>query len=342
MTEQDGATGTESGSGRRLILIVLVLLVAAAVFVWWRSHRQGPSEGSSNAALVVGDQRGGIQALLKASGELDDVPYRIEWALFPAASPLLEALSSGAIDLGGVGGAPFAFAYAGGAPIKVVYATRAASGTGSHASAIIVRRDSPIRSVAGLRGRRLATVRGSAGQNLALRLLEQDGLTANDVKWVYLHNGEAKAALASGSIDAWSTWGSYVGIALLEDKDRALADGAKLPAEAAFYAASNKAIATRRTQLLDFLKRTARARAWVRTHQDEYARVLAKETGIPFEVARFTVHEQLTQVIPVDDSLRGEQQAILERYRRAGVIPSAPDLAGAFDPSFNEVVAASR
>lgn len=341
MTQHDRATEGGAGPGRRLALIVLVLLLAAAAFLVWRGQWQDRTE-ATGAALVVGDQRGGIQALLKAAGELDDVPYRIDWALFPAASPLLEALGSGAIDLGGVGGAPFAFAYAGGAPIKVVYAARAVSGTGSHASAIIVRRDAPIRTVADLRGRKLATVRGSAGQNLALRLLEQEGLQASDVTWVYLHNGEAKAALASGAIDAWSAWGSYVGIALLEDKDRALADGAKLPAETGFYAASDTAIASKRPQLLDFLKRVARARVWVRTHQDDYARVLSQETGIPYAVARFTVQEQLTQAIPVDDSLRSEQRAILERYRRAGVITTAPDLAGAFDSSFNEAVAAAK
>jgi len=341
MTQHDGADQGGGRLGKRLSLIVLILLATGAFF-WWRAHRQEPAAQGVGAALVVGDQRGGIQALLKAAGELDDVPYRIDWALFPAASPLLEALGSGAIDLGGVGGAPFAFAYASGAPIKAVFAFRFMDGTGSRASAIVVRRASAIRSVADLRGRRLATVRGSAGQNLALRLLERAGVAPGDVKWVYLNNGEAKAALASGAIDAWSTWGSYVGIALLEDQERALADGANLSAEAGFYAASDQAIATKRAQLLDFLKRTARARAWAQTHQDEYARVLAQETGLPLNVARFTVRESQTEVIPVDNSLQADQESILERYRRAGVIPNAPNLAGAFDSSFNEVTATAE
>ena len=339
MTEPDGAQESHGAGGRRWALwIVLALLIAAGAFAW-RGHSGAAGGSGAGGALVVGDQRGGIQALLTAAGELEDVPYRIDWALFPAASPLLEALGSGAVDVGGIGGAPFAFAYAGGAPIKVVFAARAADGTGGRASAIIVKANSPIRSLAQLRGKRLATVRGSAGQNTALRLLEQAGLRSSDVTWVYLNNGEAKAALASGSIDAWSTWGSYVGIALLEDKERALADAAKLPAETGFLAANDKAIATKRAQLADFLARAARARTWAQTHQEDYARVLAKETGIPLDVARFTVRETVMAVVPVDDGLRGEQLAILERYRRAGVIPSAPDLAGAFDPSFNQAVA---
>jgi sulfonate transport system substrate-binding protein len=38
---------------------------------------------------------------------LKDVPYKIEWKEFPAAAPLLEALSAGAIETGLVGDAPF-------------------------------------------------------------------------------------------------------------------------------------------------------------------------------------------------------------------------------------------
>lgn len=340
MMQPDHATpDRESSRRKRLLLVALAVLLAAGALLWWRSHQGGAVSGPT---LVVGDQRGGIQALMKASGELENVPYTIDWALFPAASPLLEALSSGAIDLGGVGGAPFAFAYAGGAPIKVVFAIRSVGGHGSKASALIVRKNSPIRTLADLPGKRVATVRGSAGQNLVLRLLEKEGIGFDAVKWVYLNNGEAKAALAAGSVDVWSTWGSYVGIALQEDGDRVLVDATGLSAEAGFYAASDKAIAGKRPQLADFLRRAARARQWALTHRGDYARVLAEETNIPRDVARFTVEGSLYEPVPVDDGLRTEQQAILERYKRVGVIPDAPDLAGAFDSSFNAAVTAAK
>lgn len=77
-------------------------------------------------------------------------------------------------------------------------------------------------------------------------LLEGAGLRPNDVTWVYLANGEAKAALATGSIDAW---GSYVGIAVLENGDRILADAHGLPTGAGFFAASDGAIGKKRAQL---------------------------------------------------------------------------------------------
>jgi len=62
--------------------------------------------------------------------------------------------------------------------------------------------------------------------------------------------------------------------------------------------------------------------------------VLSKETGLPLDVARFAVNDDVTEPVPVDDGLRQEQVAILGRYKRAGIIDKVPDLAGAFDASF--------
>jgi sulfonate transport system substrate-binding protein len=297
--------------------------------------------------LKVGDQRGAEHALMTAAGVLNDVPYRIQWVEMPAAAPLLEALSAGAIDLGGVGGAPFAFAYSSGAPIKAVLASRlrtVAPGLGS-SSAIIVRRDSPIRTVAELRGRKLATIKGSAGHDMALRILERAKVDPKSVQFVFLNNGDAKAALGSGDIDAWSTWGSYVGIAVEENGDRVLAnaEGLILPgAVAGFQAASDAAIAAKAPLLRDFLRRLARAHAWVKTHPEAYAAQIARETGVPLAVARYNVGYVLSsEYAPIDAELVADQRKTLARYRAAGVIDALPPLTDAgYLSTFSDVVAA--
>jgi len=318
----------------RLVLAGLIALLVIGG-LWYRHHRDRVGVQGGSDDLVVGDQRGGVQALLRASGELDHVPYRIEWALFPAASPLLEALNADAVDIGGIGGQPFAFAYASGAKIKVVYAGRQVdSPVRGQGSAIIVPANSPLHRIEDLKGHKLATIRGSAGQDLALRLLERHGLKPGDVTWVYLANAEAKGALASGSIDAWSTWGSYTGYALLKDHQRALGNAHELTAQAGYYAANDHAIATKHALIADFVQRLARARQWAAVHPDDYAAVLARETGLPRDVARFTVNDYITTPVPVGDGLRQEQLDILNRYKAAGIIDKVPDLAGAYDSSF--------
>lgn len=312
--------------------LLAVLLLLAGGLWWWRGH--APTK-DRDVVLVVGDQRGGAQALLRAAGELDHVPYKIDWALFPAAAPLLEALNSDAIDIGGIGGQPFAYAYASGARIKVVFAGRQIDGpTRGQGSAIIVPAASPLHRIEDLKGHRLATIKGSAGQDLALRLLERHGLKPSDVTWVYLNNAEAKGALANGSTDAWSTWGAYTGYALLKDHQRALGDARELSAQAGYYAANDKAIGGKHAQIADFVQRLARARKWMGSHPDAYAAVLAHETGLPVDVARFTVNDYITEAVPVDDRLKQEQLDILRRYKAAGIIDRVPDLEGAYDSSF--------
>jgi ABC-type taurine transport system substrate-binding protein len=114
---------------------------------------------AAGVTLRVGDQKGGNQSLLSASGELAGLPYQIEWSEFPAAAPLLEALNAGAIDVGYVGNAPFLFAYATGVPARVSSAVH----QNSDGLAIMVPAKSPIQRAGDLRGRRIGTGRGSIG-----------------------------------------------------------------------------------------------------------------------------------------------------------------------------------
>src|SRR4029453_261758 len=95
---------------------ISLLAAAAALALSW-----GPAWAET--ILKVGDQRGGSRALMEAAGVLKDLPYKIEWSELPAAAPLLEGLTTQAIDNGIVGDAPFTFAAASGAPIKVILAT---------------------------------------------------------------------------------------------------------------------------------------------------------------------------------------------------------------------------
>ena len=151
--------------------------------------------GAAQAALAdttlkVGDQQLQTRGVLEASGQLKNVPYQIEWFNFPAAQPLGEALNAGAIDVGGLGDAPLIFAYAAGARVRAVAATRSAPVD----LAIIVPDGSPIRSAADLKGKRIATTRGSIGHYLAIATLERAGIKQSDVSLRFMQPAAAKAA----------------------------------------------------------------------------------------------------------------------------------------------------
>jgi sulfonate transport system substrate-binding protein len=145
--------------GRRLLLAGVGVLATPRIL-----RAQSP--------LRVGDQRGNARAVMEASGQLAGFGDRIAWSEFPAAAPLVEALNAGAIDTGLVGDAPFTFGAAAGVPIKAIAATRENRG----GLAIIVPKDSPVQSLADLKGKRIATGRGSIGHQVVLAALEAAGL----------------------------------------------------------------------------------------------------------------------------------------------------------------------
>jgi sulfonate transport system substrate-binding protein len=286
----------------------------------------------SGSVLRVGSQRGGTKAMMEASGVLHGLGFGLEWSEFPAAQHLLEALGAGAVDVGAVGDAPFLFAYQGGSPIRSVQATRYEPRNA--ATAIIVPATSPLRDAGGLRGKKVATGRGSVGHFLLLRAMEKAGLRQSDLTTVFLPPGDAKGAFDSGAVDAWATWNPYVGSAVLHDRARVIADARQLSTNFGVMAANEAAIADKRDLLSAFLARHDRAERWASDNTDAYAAVLARETGLPIEIARYFGNRGL-KVVPTDAALLTQMAGVLETFRRAGIVDPKRPIAAAFDASFD-------
>jgi sulfonate transport system substrate-binding protein len=289
-----------------------------------------PLAASAETTLRVGDQQLQTRGILEASGQLKDVPYKIEWFNFPAAQPLGEALNAGAIDVGGLGDAPLIFAYAAGARIRAVAATRSVPVD----LAIIVPEGSPIHGAADLKGKRIATTRGSIGHYLAVATLERAHLSLTDVTWSFMQPADAKAALASGTVDAWSTWDPYVAFAEARDRDRSIADGVGVSSGLSFEAATDDAIRDKHAELADFLRRVAAGQRWALSHPDEVAAIQSRVTGLPPDVLKIVYQRAQLHPVPIDDALIAEQQRTADLYHRADVIKTRLDVTPSFVKAF--------
>lgn len=284
----------------------------------------------ADTTLKVGDQQLQTRGVLEASGQLKDVPYKIEWFNFPAAQPLGEALNAGAIDVGGLGDAPLIFAYAAGAGIRAVAATRSTPTD----LAIVVPDGSPIKTAADLKGKRIATTRGSIGHYLAIATLEHAGIKLTDVSLRYMQPADAKAALASGNVDAWATWDPYVALAEQRDHDRSIANGVNLSSGLSFEAATETSIKAKHAEIADFLKRVAAGQRWALSHPDEVAAMQSKVTGLPPEVLKTVYQRAQLHPVAIDDGLVAEQQKTADLYHRADVIKTRLDVTQSFDRQF--------
>ena len=292
------------------------------------------ASAAAQTTLRVGDQKGNSQAVMEAAGVLRDVPYKIEWKEFPAAAPLLEALGAGAIETGLVGDAPFTFAAAANVPVKAIGAIRQSR----EGLAILVPRDSHIHGFDDLRGKKIATGRGSIGHQLILAALEARGWSPGDVQIVFLAPSDAKVAYTQGSVDAWSTWEPYVSQEEVLFQSRRLLTAEGLLPGLSFEVASPAAIRDKRPELEDFLRRLTAARLWSLSHVGAYAETWGKLMNIPPAVPLNWLGRAKIQIAPIDVGVVADEQQTIDLYFRSGLIKQRLDAAEIVDRSFADAI----
>lgn len=284
------------------------------------------------ATLVVGDQSFNNRTVMEAAGVLAGLPYELEWKQFTAGSPVAEALNTGSLDVGLLGDAPPLFLGALGAPIKVIgVSTQNLDGV-----AVLVRKDSPIRSLADLRGKNAAIWKGSWSQQLLFTALERAGVSPDEVQLRYLGALDASHALEGGAVDVIATWEPYVS-QQLRNGARVLTTAEGLIPAQSFVVATDKAIADKRELLGDFLRRLQQAREWVRqnpANSEKYADTWAELTRAERDIARRWFSGAAIRVRPIDDQAVAEAQQTVDFFSRIGLIKNYP-AASLFDASFN-------
>ncbi|MFE6777948.1 ABC transporter substrate-binding protein [Streptomyces sp. NPDC057702] len=299
------------------------------------SGGSGNTDGKGSVTLNVGDQKGGSEAVLRAAGELDDLPYKIRWSTFTSGPPLLEAVNAKAVDIGAVGNTPPVFAAAAKSRIKVVAATH---GT-SYGEAIVVKNGSSFRRTADLKGKSVAVAQGSSAHFQLTASLAKAGLSIDDVKVSLLQPADALAAFTRGKVDAWAIWDPYTSQALRSADARVLTTGQGVVNGLGFQVAAPSALGNdgKSKAIADYLKRLRRAQSWVFKHPEEWAKVWAKETGLPYETALDSVRRSHgTRVtVAVDQAAIASEQKIADTFADLGLTPRRFDFGDFVDTRFN-------
>ncbi|HBW2905816.1 aliphatic sulfonate ABC transporter substrate-binding protein [Klebsiella pneumoniae] len=272
-------------------------------------------------------------ALLAAANALQNLPYDIKWAEFPAAAPLAEALNAGAVDAGIIGDAPLLFALANGAPVKAI----AVDKSNPAGTAVLVSPGSTLKSGADLKGKRIATGKGSIGHFVALKALEQAGISPKEVQWVFLGPVDAKVALLNGSVDAWATWEPYTTQMVKTNEGQILVSGKGLLPGNTFLAATDSALNDphKRAALQDYLQRLAGAERWAYANLDSYGKTLGEIIRFPAEIARAQFANRQSQWQPLAEETVAQQQATADFYLANGLIRTRLDVKPTFDRRFS-------
>ena len=291
-----------------------------------------PAIAQTPAVLRIGYQKYGTLTLLKGRGTLDkrlaEKGVAVKWTEFPAGPVLLEGLNVGSIDFGSVGEAPPIFAQAAGA--NLVYVGNEPPSPASEA--IVVPRDSTIRTLAGLKGKKIALNKGSNVHFLLLKALEKAGLAYTDIQTVFLPPADARAAFERGAIDAWAIWDPFLAAAEKQLGARVLADGTGLVANLQFYMAA-RPYADKNPDIVRILiEELARVDDWGRQNQKEAAAILAAQTGLDAGVAELAAQRYSYGVKPITPEVVREQQKIADAFTGLKLIPKAISVKDALLP----------
>jgi sulfonate transport system substrate-binding protein len=277
----------------------------------------------------IGFQKGGGLALvMKKQGLLDRAlapkGVTVKWIEFPAGPQMLEALNAGSLDIGATGAPPPVFAQAAGADLVYV----AAEPPPVTSEAIIVKPDSPIRSVAQLRGKRVAFQRGSGSHLLLVAALEKAGMSIRDVQAVYLAPAEARAAFEAGAVDAWVIWDPYLAAAQKAYRPRVLADRTGLLPAYGFHLASRTFLQRAPDVVATVLEQFAQAGQWADTHRQDMVALMAPQVGVPADVVATWLARTQAGTMPVTKEIEDSQQRVADLLYREKLIPRPVTIAG--------------
>lgn len=280
----------------------------------------GASYGQDKV-VRIGYQKYGKLVLLKSRGTLEPklkaLGYDVKWTEFQFGPPLLEAINVGAIDLGNTGETPPVFAQAAGAPIRyVAYEPPAQQG-----EAILVQKDSPLKNVAELKGKKVAVAKGSNAHYLLVKALEKAGIKYEDITPVYLAPADARAAFETGAIDAWSIWDPYQSAAEITLGAKTLTDATGLVPNTQFYLSSQKFIDTEPKVLDVVLDELRGVDAWAKTDIHAVAEQLSPSVGLPVPVLEVALKRQSYGIKPIDDQVLVDQQKLADTLYQLKLIP---------------------
>jgi sulfonate transport system substrate-binding protein len=272
----------------------------------------------------IGWQKNGVLALAKRRGALEkrlaDQGIAVSWSEFTSGPPLLEALGAGALDFGATGDVPPLFAQAAGGHLYYVGTYRGSP----EGSAILVRKDSPIKTLADLKGKRLAFKRGSSAHNVTVKALRKAGLSVGDVEALDLAPPDAAAAFKTGSIDAWSIWDPYLAISEKDPDTRILATAEGIVDSYSFFLANADFTDANGQVIVNVIDELAKVGRSAQANLDQTVSELAEITGVPADVTRVTLTRKgadLGSVSTITDDAAAYQQALADEFFALGIVP---------------------
>ena len=276
---------------------------------------------SLKKTVRIGHLPFGTPLYLQAKGSLEarlaKTGWYVEWTKFPAGPAILEAIGKGKIDLGYAGVTAPIFAQAMGIPF--VYIANDSPVPGS--AGIVVPQNSPIKTLADIKGKKIAVTQKTAGHYLLIRALVKSGLKLEDIELIDLFPLKAQEAFLQGKVDAWATWQPFIAQLQETMPVRFLTNSDGLINDRNFYFA-NRYFANEFSDIVKIVMEEAREVGnWVTNNPVAGAQMISASTGMKPKTALIVTKSRRYDALPIQDRAVEEQQRIAEIFFRLGMLP---------------------
>lgn len=281
----------------------------------------------SYAPIFIAKKKGWLEEELAKVGARP----AISLATFAAGPPINESFAAGQQDFGFLGDTPAIIGKSAGLETSLI----GKSSVGPKSLAVVVAANSPLKTPAELKGRKVAVTKGSYAHHLLALVLGQGGLTFGDVELINLPNGDIPAALATGAIDAGAVWEPIITKFEAQKAIRVLADGTGVKTGVLAIVASTSFVKAKPEQVKAVLRAYGRGAAYIRGNPKEAAELVSAEVSLAPDLLS-TVFAKFDY----DPSLRDEDVSELKKsadfMKSVGIIKTAVDIDAFADRAVNK------
>ncbi|MCC5636951.1 aliphatic sulfonate ABC transporter substrate-binding protein [Nostoc sp. CHAB 5844] len=237
------------------------------------------SNNIKTKVLKMGYQTAGD--IVKVKGVLEKrlkpLGISVEWSKFAAGPQLLEAMNVGSVDFGFVGETPPIFAQASSVPFVYVASSKPGTGEGT---AVVVEKDSSIKTVADLKGKGLAFQRATAQQYFVVKVLEEAGLKLSDVKHINLTPLETRAAFERKSVEAAVIGDPHLAVFQKTGRVRILRNGKNITTQGGYWLGSRNFVQENPELVKAILEEINNIGKWAESNPREVAELISPEAKI--------------------------------------------------------------
>lgn len=313
-------------------LFIMVLLFTACS----SSSTSGTKEKKDAKTVHIGIQAG-IFPLVYAQEKqffekaFEEAGVEIEWHEFASGPPHFEAMASNRLDFGVMGGTPVIAGQSGGVDFKVIAASSDAKNTYS----ILLPKDSDIKELTDLKGKKIAIAKGSNFHYVFTKAIESVGLTEADVEIVQLQPDEARAAFDTGAIDAWPIGEPTATIAIEQTGATVLTTAAELGLTAPILAIARTGFTEENPELTElFLETYQDVILQMEENLDEVSQELAELRKLDKEVMKDILQRSEFNLSPVTEQFQKSQQEQADFLFENEIIKKELDASEVVDNTF--------